>query len=138
MELGNPTGLLADTLASRLRSPNASLLPFADCLFMEASLVAADRLYTTKRDIVESVGLGRLHGLWWMHVVDRMRPPQPDFHLHTGVKAEFPVFEDRIATQHLVYLRLARLQDPAQLARVCVHHALSFGRDVIIYSWLFH
>lgn len=34
------------------------------------------------------------------------------------MKAEFPVFEDRIATQHLVYLRLARLQDPAQLARV--------------------
>jgi hypothetical protein len=29
---------------------------------MEASLVAADRLFTAKREIVESMGLGRLDG----------------------------------------------------------------------------
>ncbi len=34
-----------------------------------------------------------------------------------GAKEQFPIFEDRIATQHLVYLRLARLQNPAQLAK---------------------
>ena len=34
-----------------------------------------------------------------------------------GAKAEFPIFEDRIATQQLVYLRLARLQNAAQLAK---------------------
>lgn len=30
----------------------------ADCLFMEASLVAADRMYTTKRQILEELGMG--------------------------------------------------------------------------------
>ena len=35
-----------------------------------------------------------------------------------GPKVEFPIFEDRIATQHLVYLRMSRLQDPAQLMQV--------------------
>jgi hypothetical protein len=30
----------------------------ADCLFMETGLVAADRLYTTKREILEQLGLG--------------------------------------------------------------------------------
>lgn len=37
--------------------------------------------------------------------------------LCAGPKEQFPIFEDRIATQHLVYLRLARLQNPAQLAK---------------------
>ncbi|PSC76514.1 U3 small nucleolar ribonucleo MPP10 [Micractinium conductrix] len=71
-----------------------------DCLFMEAGLVAADRLYTTKRQILEEMGM--------------------------TVKQEFPIAEDRLATQHLVYLRLARLQDPAQLAKI------DFARDDII------
>lgn len=30
----------------------------ADCLFMEASLVAADRLYTTKRQVLENLDMG--------------------------------------------------------------------------------
>ncbi len=34
------------------------LIQPADCLFMDASLVAADRLYTTKRAILEELGLG--------------------------------------------------------------------------------
>ncbi|KAL4445791.1 hypothetical protein ABPG77_008990 [Micractinium sp. CCAP 211/92] len=72
----------------------------ADCLFMEAGLVAADRLYTTKRQVLEDLGM--------------------------GAKEQFPIFEDRIATQHLVYLRLARLQNPAQLAKI------NFEQDEVI------
>ena len=34
----------------------------ADCLFMEASLVAADRLYTSKCQILEEMGLGASWG----------------------------------------------------------------------------
>ena len=30
----------------------------ADCLFMPAGLVAADRMYTTKRQILEAMGMG--------------------------------------------------------------------------------
>lgn len=38
-----------------------------------------------------------------------------------GVRAEFPITQDSITTQQLVYLRLARLQDSAQLAKAsCV------------------
>ncbi|KAL4859859.1 Nucleolar GTP-binding protein 1 [Chlorella vulgaris] len=74
-----------------------------DCLFMEASLVAADRLYTTKRDILEELGL--------------------------GTRIEFPIFEDRIATQQLVFLRLSRLQDPAQLAKA---RRIDFATDTIV------
>lgn len=40
-----------------LTRPSSSTPP-ADCLFMEAGLVAADRLYTTKRQILEELGLG--------------------------------------------------------------------------------
>ena len=38
----------------------------ADCLFMEASLVAADRLYATKRQILEELGLGGWAG--WIDI----------------------------------------------------------------------
>ncbi|PRW58899.1 rubisco small subunit N-methyltransferase [Chlorella sorokiniana] len=72
----------------------------ADCLFMETGLVAADRMYTTKRQILEELGL--------------------------GVRAEFPITQDSITTQQLVYLRMARLQDPAQLAKI------NFEQDTII------
>lgn len=34
------------------------------------------------------------------------------------MRAEFPITQDSITTQQLVYLRMARLQDPAQLAKV--------------------
>jgi histone-lysine N-methyltransferase SETD3 len=39
---------------------------------------------------------------------------------------EFPIFEDRMPLQLLAYLRLARIADPAQLAKV------TFDGDVII------
>ena len=71
-----------------------------DFLTLETSLVAADRLYSMKKEIVESMGF--------------------------SASMEFPIYEDRLATQHLAYLRLARLTDPAQFAKV------SFEDDVII------
>lgn len=37
---------------------NSSTSCCADCLFMEAGLVAADRLYTTKRHVLEDLGMG--------------------------------------------------------------------------------
>ena len=72
----------------------------ADCLILPASLVAADRLYAQKKEILESFGFTN--------------------------SEEFPIFEDRMATQHLAYMRLARLTDPAQFIKI------SFEQDVII------
>lgn len=125
---------------------------------MEAGLVAADRLYTTKRQILEELGLGGFMGGegegadGWHHgfvccasmsessrlpiVSARVRacvqcgpvcrppppgldpcpPPAPLVWL-PDVRAEFPITQDSITTQQLVYLRLARLQDSAQLAK---------------------
>lgn len=49
----------------------------------------------------------------------------PDWHgpcphplLPPGPTTEFPITEDSFTTQQLVFLRMARLQDPAQLAKV--------------------
>jgi len=72
----------------------------ADCLILPASLVAADRLYSQKKEILENFGF--------------------------TVSEDFPIFEDRMATQHLAYMRLARLTDPAQFIKI------SFEQDVII------
>lgn len=72
----------------------------ADYLMLQASLVAADRMYQLKKDILEQFGF--------------------------GTEENFPIYADRIATQHLAYLRLSRLTDAAQLARV------SFDEDVIV------
>jgi histone-lysine N-methyltransferase SETD3 len=72
----------------------------ADCLILPASLVAADRLYSQKKEILENFGF--------------------------TISEEFPIFEDRMATQHLAYMRLARLTDPAQFIKI------SFEQDVII------
>lgn len=71
-----------------------------DCLEYEASLIGADRLYTLKKQIVESEGFS-----------DRQA---------------FPLFQDRFPTQLLSYLRLARVQDPGELARV------NFKRDNMV------
>lgn len=37
-----------------------------------------------------------------------------------SVEQQFPVYADRMPTQLLAYLRMARVQDPALLAKVCV------------------
>lgn len=63
-----------------------------DCLFFEAGLVRADRLFKVKLQVAEEVGLGQT--------------------------AEFPVFQDKMPQQLLSYLRLSRIQDAAQLAKV--------------------
>jgi histone-lysine N-methyltransferase SETD3 len=72
----------------------------ADCLTMPAALVPADRLYELKRGVLEELGF--------------------------GPAADFPIYEDRLATQHLSYMRLARVQDAAQLASV------TFEGDAIV------
>ena len=71
-----------------------------DCLLFDAELIPADQLYQVKEQILGSFGYG----------------PQ----------AAFPVYEDRMPLQYLAYLRLARVQDSAQLARV------TFEEDVLI------
>jgi Rubisco LSMT substrate-binding len=60
--------------------------------WLQASLVAADRLWQSKRDILESVGFDT---------------PQ-----------EFPISADGMPQQLLSYLRLARLQNSAEFAKV--------------------
>ena len=37
------------------------------------------------------------------------------------VKQEFPIYADRMPTQLLAYLRLSRVQDSAEIAKVCSH-----------------
>ncbi|KAL6771270.1 hypothetical protein ACKKBF_B34600 [Auxenochlorella protothecoides x Auxenochlorella symbiontica] len=71
-----------------------------DFLEVPASLVITDRLYGLKKEILDSVGL--------------------------GVKQMFPIRHDSLSVQHLAYLRLSRIQDTAQFAKV------NFERDVII------
>lgn len=72
----------------------------ADYLDFEASLVAADRMYQLKKQVVEQEGFK-----------DRQA---------------FPVYEDRMPTQMLAYLRLSRVQDAGQLASV------SFSKDTVV------
>lgn len=71
-----------------------------DFLMLPAALVPADRLYSQKRSILEA--------------------------FEFGPTEEFPIYEDRMATQHLAYMRLARLTDPAQIAKI------TFDQDVIV------
>ncbi|CAL8465053.1 g4588 [Coccomyxa elongata] len=91
---GRPNGELL-LATGRVEDDNAS-----DCLTITVGLVQSDRLFTVKKQIVESVGF--------------------------GIVQEFPIFRDRMPTQLLAYLRLARLTDPALLAKV------SFEEDVIL------
>lgn len=69
----------------------------SDFLLFPTSLVPADRYYTMKSEILESVGL--------------------------APKELFPVFADRFPNQMLSYLRLARVQDPGLFAKVRGLHA---------------
>lgn len=72
----------------------------SDYLTLTASLVAADRLYAMKEEIAGAMGL--------------------------SATMEFPIYEDRLAIQHLAFLRMARITDPALFAKV------SFEEDSII------
>mmetsp|Transcript_15687 Transcript_15687/g.49275 ORF Transcript_15687/g.49275 Transcript_15687/m.49275 type:complete len:523 (-) Transcript_15687:134-1702(-) len=64
----------------------------ADFMEISTSLVPSDRLYQAKKQVVEAEGFEAVQ--------------------------TFPVFADRIPVQLLAYLRLARLQDVAQLAKI--------------------
>ncbi|EIE20473.1 rubisco small subunit N-methyltransferase, partial [Coccomyxa subellipsoidea C-169] len=91
---GRPNGELA-MATGRVEDDNAS-----DCLTVRVGLVQADRLFSVKKQILESLGF--------------------------DIVQEFPIFRDRMPTQLLAYLRLARLTDPALLAKV------SFEEDIIL------
>jgi len=73
----------------------------SDCLVFPAALLPADRLFAQKAEILAAAGLDPL-------------------------KQAFPVRRDALPTQLLSFLRLARVQDAAQFARV------SFEADVIV------
>lgn len=72
----------------------------SDFLVLQTGLLQADRMYSMKKQILEELGF--------------------------GLTQEFPIYADRMPTQLLSYLRLARISDTAQLARV------TFERDVMI------
>jgi len=72
-----------------------------DYLELEVGLVAADALYMAKKSILESVGL-------------------------SAERQSFPIYEDRLPTQLLSYLRLSRVQDSGELLKV------TFDRDALI------
>ena len=72
----------------------------SDFMTLNASLIAADRLYTMKEEVANAMGLSS--------------------------SVDFPIYEDRLANQHLAYLRMSRITDPAQMAKV------SFEEDIII------
>eukprot|EP00879_Flechtneria_rotunda_P015067 GHRR01015744.1.p1 GENE.GHRR01015744.1~~GHRR01015744.1.p1 ORF type:complete len:507 (+),score=158.49 GHRR01015744.1:326-1846(+) len=83
---GRPNGeLLLST--GTLQDANMS-----DCLYFPASLIAADRYYSMKAQLLESFGF--------------------------GPEERFPVYADRFPIQLLSYLRLSRIQDPGQFAQV--------------------
>lgn len=83
---GRPNGeLLLST--GTLQDANLS-----DCLYFGASVLAADRYYSMKQQLLESFGF--------------------------GAQDRFPVFADRFPIQLLSYLRLTRIQDPLLFAKV--------------------
>jgi hypothetical protein len=51
---------------------------------------------------------------------------QPDNHMHLQEKEVFPLYRDRFPVQMLSFLRLSRVQDPAELAKI------SFDRDSVV------
>lgn len=72
----------------------------SDHLTFQANLVAADKLYTLKRQVVQAVGF--------------------------DISQDFPIYADRMPTQLLAYLRLSRLQDSGEMAKV------NFEQDSIV------
>jgi histone-lysine N-methyltransferase SETD3 len=92
---------------ARPSSPAAAAIAAArvdnpqDCLLFPATLLAADRLYAQKAEILAAAGLD----------------PKGQ---------AFPVRRDALPTQLLSFLRLSRVQDAAQFARV------SFDADVVV------
>lgn len=72
----------------------------SDFMTLNASLIAMDRLYTMKEEVATAMGF--------------------------SPSVDFPIFVDRFTTQHLAYLRMSRITDAAQMAKV------SFEDDVII------
>lgn len=76
----------------------------SECLTVTVGLLQTDRLLAAKRQILEAAGF----------------PPGSE------VSQSFPIFSDRMPLQLLAYLRLARLQESAQLASV------TFDSDVVI------
>ena len=72
----------------------------SDFMTLNASLIPMDRLYTMKEEVATAMGFSS--------------------------SVDFPIFEDRFTTQHLSYLRMSRITDAAQMAKV------SFENDVII------
>lgn len=95
------------TNSSKPSSPAAAAIAAAridnpqDFMLFPATLLAADRLYAQKAEILAAAGL-------------------------EARGQAFPVRRDALPTQLLSYLRLARVQDAAQFARV------SFDADVIV------
>lgn len=83
---GRPNGeLLLSTGSVEANNPS-------DFINMNASLVQADRYYSMKAQILETLGM--------------------------GPKEAFPVYADRMPIQLFSYLRLARVSDPALFAKV--------------------
>ena len=64
----------------------------SNCLLFPATLVAADKYYFLKQQVVQSFGF--------------------------SASEQFPVYADRFPVQLLAYLRLSRIQDPALMAKV--------------------
>eukprot|EP01023_Acetabularia_acetabulum_P050476 TRINITY_DN5467_c0_g2_i1.p1 TRINITY_DN5467_c0_g2~~TRINITY_DN5467_c0_g2_i1.p1 ORF type:complete len:478 (-),score=78.38 TRINITY_DN5467_c0_g2_i1:17-1450(-) len=71
-----------------------------DYIYVTADLVQSDKLYRMKKEILQNYGL--------------------------QTSQQFPIMEDRIPLQLLSYLRLSRISDAAQIAKI------SFDKDVII------
>ncbi|GBF87903.1 histone-lysine N-methyltransferase [Raphidocelis subcapitata] len=64
----------------------------ADCLTFNASLIAADKYYQSKEQLLTAMGM--------------------------SISERFPVYADRFPIQLLAYLRLTRIQDPGLFAKV--------------------
>mmetsp|Transcript_4662 Transcript_4662/g.11038 ORF Transcript_4662/g.11038 Transcript_4662/m.11038 type:complete len:518 (-) Transcript_4662:222-1775(-) len=72
----------------------------SDFLLWKANLIQTDRYFMLKNQVLESLGY--------------------------GIEEEFPVYADKMPTQLLAYLRMARVQDPGLLAKV------NFEKDIIL------
>lgn len=103
----------------------------SDCLLFRAELIKADRLYSSKKAIVESLGFSTIEVDFQSTYRYRLANPIYDKHSALDMQAcdlnwvdvantlqDFPIYEDRMPLQLLAYMRLSRVTDPAQLAMV--------------------
>ena len=98
----------------------------SDYLTISVGLVQTDRMFSTKKEILQAMGFNSVQvcrSLPLLKCQSMAARTLAGMHMALEVQymsalQEFPVYRERMPIQLLAYLRLARLTDPALLAKV--------------------